>query len=429
MKFRYFGERLAEQRSVFLSFVRITTVVSQMSPTSTILLVLSILIALLIKQEIIPMPLPPAFIVRPVGSWVLQKFEENKIPDFISRFGTRLLLAKGLADDYELSGPEGSEQQREYLQSFSADLRSRGIAELTATANEQHYEVDTRFYNLVLGKHRKYSSALYPSADTDVSHALDLLDEAEDRMLHLYAQRARITSEDSFRVMDLGCGWGSVTLWFASKFPKCTFVGLSNSNTQREFIMGEAARRGLTNVDVLTGDITKYQLPSSVDKFDRVISIEMFEHMKNYEKLLNKVSSSFLKPKGYLFVHIFVANTFPYHFEVKENDPSSWMAEHFFSGGTMPAEDTLLDFQHDVALVDRWRVNGKHYSLTLEAWLQKMDKNIDQVQHLFKEIYGEENMVMWTARWRAFFFVCSELFKYNDGHQWYVAHYLFQNRA
>ena len=166
------------------------------------------------------LPLPPNFILHPVGNWVLEKFEKNQIPDVISRFGTRLLLSKTLEYDRAVEGPHGSEKQREFLRAFSADLRSRGIAELTSTANEQHYEVDTKFYNLVLGKHRKYSSALYPIADIDdVSRALELLDEAEDRMLQLYATRAQITADDSFRVMDLGCGWGSVTLWFAAKFP------------------------------------------------------------------------------------------------------------------------------------------------------------------------------------------------------------------
>ena len=387
----------------------------------------SILFAVLLKMDCVP--LPPDFVLHPIGNWVVEKFEKNQIPDFVSRFGTRMLLAKTLEYQHNLAGPEGSENQREFLRNFTADLRTRDIAEQTSSANEQHYEVDTKFYHLVLGTHHKYSSALYPTADTDVSRALELLDEAEDRMLQLYAKRANITSESSLRVMDLGCGWGSVTLWFAARFPKSTFVGLSNSQTQREYILAEAARRGLDNVNVLTGDITLFKLPDDVEKFDRVISIEMFEHMKNYEKLLHKVSNAFLKRDGLLFVHIFVHNTHPYHFEIQEGDPSSWMAEHFFSGGTMPSEDLLLDFQKHVSLVDRWRVNGKHYSLTLEAWLQKMDKNIDRVRVLFREIYGEENVVMWIARWRAFFFVCSELFKYNDGNEWYVAHYLFQNRA
>ena len=265
------------------------------------------LFAVLLKMNYVP--LPPDSILHPIGNWVVDKFEKNQIPDFLSRSGTRLLLAKTLEYQQDLAGPEGSEQQREFLRNFTSDLRTRDIAEQTASANEQHYEVDTKFYHLVLGTHHKYSSALYPTADTDVSRALELLDEAEDRMLQLYAERARITSEDSFRVMDLGCGWGSVTLWFAARFPKCTFVGLSNSNTQREYILAEAARRGLDNVNVLTGDITNFKLPDGVEKFDRVISIEMFEHMKNYEKLLHKVSTTFLKSDGLLFVRTFSSFT------------------------------------------------------------------------------------------------------------------------
>ena len=267
----------------------------------------SILLAVAFKMNYVP--LPPDSILHPIGNFVVDKFEKNQIPDFLSRAGTRLLLAKTLEFQQNLAGPEGSEQQREFLRNFTSDLRTRDIAEQTASANEQHYEVDTKFYHLVLGTHHKYSSALYPTADTDVSRALELLDEAEDRMLQLYAERARITSEDSFRVMDLGCGWGSVTLWFAARFPKCTFVGLSNSQTQREYILAEAARRGLDNVNVLTGDITKFKLPDGVEKFDRVISIEMFEHMKNYEKLLHKVSTAFLKSDGLLFVRTFFSFT------------------------------------------------------------------------------------------------------------------------
>lgn len=370
----------------------------------------------------------PETLVEPVASFGIQQFEMGRFPDWLSRFGTRILLRVRLQENLEAAGgPDGTESHREYVRNFIADLKSRPIAEQTAAANEQHYEVDTRFYNLVLGKHRKYSSALYPSADTPVSSALDLLDEAEDRMLRVYAERARITEHDEFRVMDLGCGWGSVTLWFAKRFPKCQFVGVSNSKTQREYILGEAKKRGLTNVDVITGDISELTLPDGVAKFDRVISIEMMEHMKNYEKLLGKISNNFLKPKGLLFVHIFVAKSHPYHF-VTSGNAADWMAEHFFSGGTMPSDDLLLHFQRDLHLVDRWRVDGRHYSLTLEAWLQQMDKNENEVRAVLAEIYGEDQVVKWTARWRAFFFVCSELFKYDEGKEWYVSHYLFENR-
>jgi cyclopropane-fatty-acyl-phospholipid synthase len=245
-------------------------------------------------------------------------------------------------------------------------------------------------------------------------------------MLELYAQRAQITDESVLRVMDLGCGWGSVTLWFAQRFPKCTFVGLSNSKTQREYILSTAKARGLKNVDVITGDIALLTLPETVQPFDRVISIEMMEHMKNYQKLLHKVST-FLKPNGLLFVHIFVARRVPWHF-VDNNEPSDWMAKYFFTGGTMPADDTLPYFQDDLALQQRWRVNGKHYSLTLEAWLQRMDAQETKVRAVLARSYGKDNEELWWNRWRAFFFICSELFNYNDGNEWYVGHYLFQKR-
>ncbi len=393
--------------------------------------VMAALMALLLALYTGRLVVPP-HILEPVARWGVAQFERNRVPDPLARWGTRMMLADKIREQRdEDSGPDGSEAQRDYMRAFVADLKQRAIAEQTDEANVQHYEVDTRFYNLVLGKHRKYSSALYPSADTPVASALDLLDDAEDRMLRLYAERARITTDDAFRVMDLGCGWGSVTLWFAQRFPKCTFVGVSNSKTQRQYILAEAKKRGLDNVDVITGDITHFQLPAGVDKFDRVLSIEMMEHLKHYELLLRKISQTFLKPRGLLFVHIFVHRTHPYHFTVggteRDPHPADWMAQHFFRGGTMPADDLLLHFQEDVHLVDRWRVNGRHYSLTLEAWLQQMDLRHKEVDKIFAEVYGEENVTLWTARWRAFFFVCSELFKYNEGREWFVSHYLFQN--
>ena len=227
--------RCQDQIEIFFTIKRVVCRASNNNARTTMrtsyIVSLPFLIIGILYQLNFTFPLPPDAILFPLANKVLELFEQGRIPDYVSRFGTRVFLQRTLNEFETDDGPDGGEQQREYQRNFTADLRSREIAELTTTANEQHYEVDTRFYNLVLGKHHKYSSALYPSQNTDVSQALSLLDAAEDRMLHLYAQRARITSDDSFRVLDLGCGWGSVSLWFAAKFPKCTFVGFSNSKT------------------------------------------------------------------------------------------------------------------------------------------------------------------------------------------------------
>jgi len=364
-------------------------------------------------------------IIPALEHFALRQFEKNKIPDWFARAGTRMGLRERLKDQATEAGPEGSESQRTYVREFIRDLKSRPIAEETKKANEQHYEVDAQFFKLILGKHNKYSCALFPE-NTPRSKALDLLDDAEARMFELYAKRAQIHDGDHLRVLDLGCGWGSLTLWLAARFPQCEIVGLSNSKLQRTFILDKAKSLKLNNVDVLTGNIAKYKLPDDILLFDRVISIEMFEHMKNYQLLLRKVAS-FMQPKALLFVHIFAHRNHPYHFDIN-GKPSDWMARYFFSGGTMPSDDLLLHFQEDVSLVDRWRVNGCHYSLTLEAWLQKMDLLPDKVHNILAHSYGEENVVLWTARWRAFFFVCSELFNFREGNEWFVSHYLFKKK-
>eukprot|EP01063_Lacrimia_lanifica_P015497 TRINITY_DN2223_c0_g1_i6.p2 TRINITY_DN2223_c0_g1~~TRINITY_DN2223_c0_g1_i6.p2 ORF type:complete len:401 (+),score=169.78 TRINITY_DN2223_c0_g1_i6:93-1295(+) len=350
-------------------------------------------------------------------------FENGALPDAVTRAGMRKLLA-ARREEQRACGEGDVEKSGAYMREFVADIKTREIAEQTKAANEQHYEVDTRFYNIVLGSCQKYSSALYPP-NTPRHKAAELLDEAEVRMLRLYAERAQITKDaQGLRLLDLGCGWGSVSLWFAENFPNVEVVGFSNSGTQRAFIEGEAARRGLSNLSVITGDICNYNAPAGAEKFDRVISIEMFEHMKNYEKLMGKVAEQFLKPGGLLFVHIFVHRCTPYHFI--DNGPSDWMTHYFFSGGTMPSDDLLLHFQRDLSLVDQWRVNGVHYSLTLEAWLQKQDANKAAVMPILAECYGKDEAAKWFARWRGFFLACSELFHWDNGNEWYVSHYLFK---
>jgi cyclopropane-fatty-acyl-phospholipid synthase len=311
------------------------------------------------------------------------------------------------------------------------------IAMVTDKANEQHYEVPSEFYLLVLGRHLKYSSCLYETPTST-------LDEAERAMLELYCVRAELT--DGMSVLDLGCGWGSFSLFAAAKYPNSRIVAISNSRTQKDFIDGQAKARGLTNLRVITCDVnnltpdavgvipsTATSLastsvdgkeaksgPSMVGGFDRIISIEMMEHMKNYERLLEKVAACLKPDTGRLFVHIFT-NTFPYHFE-----GDNWMARYFFSGGTMPSDDLLVYFQRDLTITNQWRVNGKHYARTSRHWLNRMDANETAIRKIFSETYGgAAEAKRWWVMWRTFFIAVEETFGYNNGNDWMVSHYLF----
>ncbi|KAG0625134.1 hypothetical protein M758_2G030300 [Ceratodon purpureus] len=287
------------------------------------------------------------------------------------------------------------------------------IAVNTEDANAQHYEVPTEFYQLVLGKRLKYSSAYFPQKNSS-------LDEAEEAMFALYAERAQL--KDGQSVLDVGCGWGSLSMYIAEKYPNSKVTGVSNSETQKAFITEECSKRGLSNVTIVTCDINVFNIENT---FDRILSIEMFEHMKNYEKLLKKISS-WLKPDGLLFVHIFVHKSIPYHFEDQGED--DWMSRNFFTGGTMPSNGLLLYFQDDVSIVNQWFVNGTHYALTSEAWLVKMDAQIKVIRPIFAKAYGEGEVTKWVANWRTFFIAVAEMFAYRNGEEWGVGHYLFKKK-
>ncbi len=335
--------------------------------------------------------------------------EEGKVPDALIRGGIRRLLARRLAE-------ERAAGKDESIDAFVADLDASPLAVATDAANEQHYEVPSGYFVKVLGRRLKYSCTWW-------GEGLDDLDASEEAMLALTAERADL--KDGMRVLELGCGWGSFTLWAAERFPGSEIVAVSNSRTQRAFIEARAKERGLGNVRVVTADMNTFAPPET---FDRVVSIEMFEHMKNYRRLMERIAS-WLNPGGKLFVHIFVHRTYAYPFEDR-GDAGDWMARYFFTGGNMPSDDLLLRFQDHLAVESHWRVNGKHYSKTLEAWLRRQDAAEGEILPLFAETYGgREAAKRWLRRWRIFYMACSELFRYGDGWEWFVAHYRFTKRA
>ena len=315
--------------------------------------------------------------------------EKNVLPDWLVRVGIRRLLAQRIRE--ESSGGEPRVPLEEYVH----DLKHRPIAEDTRAANSEHYEVPTAFFLKCLGRRLKYSGCYYPTGR-------ETLDEAEEAMLALYVERARIA--DGQEILELGCGWGSFSLYMAERFPGSRITGVSNSRTQKAYIDEEAARRGLTNLRIITCDMNSFDIDAG--RFDRVVSIEMFEHMKNYQALMAGVAR-WLRPGGLLFVHIFTHKTLAYHFVPR--DKSDWIARHFFTGGQMPSHGLLMQFQERLALVSDWKVNGAHYQKTAEAWLQNMDSNRDAILPLFRDTYGAENARKWWSYWRVFFMSCAEL--------------------
>jgi cyclopropane-fatty-acyl-phospholipid synthase len=331
------------------------------------------------------------------------------IPDPLVRSGIRHLLSAKLREE---ARGDLEERGRRFAE-FRTGLDASPIAIRTADANVQHYQVPTEFYLHVLGPRLKYSSGYWPSEHTTFA-------ESEEAMLELTCSRACLA--DGQNILELGCGWGSLTLWMAERYPRATITAVSNSYTQRLHIESEALRRELYNVRVLTADMNVFS-PPEPGAYDRVVSVAMFEHMKNYRELMRRIAS-WLKPGGKLFVHIFTHREHAYHFEGR--DPSDWITRYFFSGGTLPSHHLLLYFQEDLRIEQDWLVSGTHYARTSEAWLHAMDANRKILTPVLEKTYGVAEAPKRRAYWRTFFMSCAELWGYRGGEEWIVSHYLFR---
>jgi len=337
--------------------------------------------------------------------WIYKLVETDFIPETIIRIVVRAMLSQKLKEE-QLSTPQ---KKQERLMQFVEELKLSPIAIETKAANKQHYELPTSFFQLILGPNLKYSCALW-------NNPQDTLEQAEENMLSLYCKRAEITDGQS--ILDLGCGWGSMSLYLAKNYPNSKITALSNSSTQREYIENKANQLKLNNLKVITANISEY---STESKYDRIVSIEMFEHMKNYQELLRKLKI-WLLPKGKLFVHIFCHKDYAYNYD-SETD---WLAEHFFSGGTMPSNDLLLYFQNDFSLSNHWVIDGEHYKKTANAWLANMKKHKKNILSIISSTYGDRETKKWWVYWKLFFIACAETWGYQKGSQWLVSHYLFE---
>ncbi len=337
--------------------------------------------------------------------------ERGYVPDSLLRMGIRRLLKKRLAQA-DAGSPEANSSQTD---SLVAEFDEGPIALVPELANEQHYEVPPDLFRLTLGPHRKYSSCFWPNG-------VVTLEESEKAALTETCKRAEL--QDGMNILELGCGWGSLSLWMAKHYPTANITVVSNSNSQREHIESTALSLGIEkNLKVITCDINNF---NTDQEFDRVVSVEMFEHVRNHRKLMKRISN-WLKPQGKLFVHIFCHRDLTYKFQ--DEGESDWMSRYFFSGGIMPAEDLLTRYDEDLELANKWTWNGRHYQKTCEAWHTNMIKNRVQIMPILEAAYGKKEGVHWFNRWRMFYLSCSELFGYNNGNEWYVAHYLFNNKS
>ena len=337
--------------------------------------------------------------------------ERGWVPDAAIRWGIRRLCAERLRLE---RGRRGGLPQHDAIVAFIEGLRGAEVALVPDKANAQHYAVPPELFQLMLGRRLKYSACWWNDTATS-------LDAAEEASLALTAEHAAL--EDGLDILELGCGWGSLSLWMAERYPRSRIVGVSNSHSQRRFIEREARSLGLTNLSVVTADMNVF---STDERFDRVVSVEMFEHMRNYHALFDRIAT-WLRPDGLLFVHVFCHRDLPYFFE--EDGAGNWMGRHFFSGGLMPSADLLPLVSSDFTLVGQWHWDGRHYARTARAWLANLDAHRTEVLEVLAAAYGARDAWRGLGRWRIFLMACEELFGYAGGREWGVAHYRFSRKS
>ncbi len=334
--------------------------------------------------------------------------ESGVLPDALLRLAIRRLCKKRLQECAVRYAPMHG------IVPFLAALKSGPVALVPERANEQHYELPPEFFQLILGPHRKYSCCLFHDADAT-------LPEAEEAALDATCAHAQLA--DGQRVLELGCGWGSLSLWMAARYPASEILAVSNSRPQREFIVSQAAQRGLRNLRVVTADMNTFEPRDYAEgraPFDRVVSVEMFEHMRNYDQLLGRIAG-WMGPAGRFFVHVFCHKSYLYPFN--EEGSTDWMARHFFSGGLMPSADLFHHFPDRLQVESQWIWSGRHYQQTAEAWLRNLDEQRNAAENILVATYGEREASRWLQRWRMFFLAVSELFGCHGGDEWCVTHY------
>jgi cyclopropane-fatty-acyl-phospholipid synthase len=345
-----------------------------------------------------------------VNATTLGWTEAGLIPDKFVRAGIRRLLDARLKEIQAADVEAAAVLTNKFVEVMNVSP----VALSPELANEQHYELPAEFFAAILGEHCKYSCCYWPKDAGD-------LNEAEQASLEITVRRAGI--RDGMRVLDLGCGWGSLSLWMAEHFPGCQILAVSNSRNQHDFINARASERRLENLQVQVADMNDFE---PEQKFDRIVSVEMFEHMRNYALLFQRIGS-WMRDDARFFMHIFTHRSTPY--EYADNGPGDWMSRHFFSGGIMPSTELPLRFAEHLAIEKSWRWGGAHYARTCNAWLDRMDLRRDKLMPILRATYGAPEAERWWIRWRMFFMACAELFDYHSGQEWFVSHYLFARSA